>query len=248
MKKRTLEYYLNLPYKIEVFQSSDADDPGWVAVIPDLPGCITQAETFGKLEATIQDAKRTWLEGAIEHGIPISEPRSAEEFSGKFVVRVPRSLHRKLVETAEVEGVSLNQYINVALASESQKHAHVISEDKVAHTLLKINQSTDEQNYYAAFKYFDQLIDDLAGKAEQDPLIDLLSSAIRSWRDDLNKFTLQILSSPPQLTRAGFQEQKSSLSAPPVLPEGPYPIDSPVFQDLFSKVDSTKGNKNGQNS
>ena len=39
-----------------------------------------------------------------------------EDYSGKFVVRVPRSLHRDLVETAEQEGVSLNQYINVVLA------------------------------------------------------------------------------------------------------------------------------------
>jgi hypothetical protein len=48
--------------------------------------------------------------------MPIPEPRPEEEYSGKFVVRVPRSLHRELVETAEREGVSLNQYINVALA------------------------------------------------------------------------------------------------------------------------------------
>jgi hypothetical protein len=31
------------------------------------------------------------------------------------VVRVPRSLHCQLAETAEREGVSLNQFINVAL-------------------------------------------------------------------------------------------------------------------------------------
>ncbi len=32
------------------------------------------------------------------------------------MVRVPKSLHRDLVDAAEREGVSLNQYINVALA------------------------------------------------------------------------------------------------------------------------------------
>ncbi len=37
-------------------------------------------------------------------------------FSGKFVVRVPKSLHRKLSELAEQEGVSLNQWINTVLA------------------------------------------------------------------------------------------------------------------------------------
>jgi antitoxin HicB len=64
----------------------------------------------------IQEAMSLWLEVALEEGLPIPEPRPDEAYSGKFVVRVPRSLHRELVEMAEHEGVSLNQYINVALA------------------------------------------------------------------------------------------------------------------------------------
>ena len=49
-------------------------------------------------------------------GQAIPEPAPKEEYSGKFVVRLPRSLHRQLVESAEREGVSLNQLVNVALA------------------------------------------------------------------------------------------------------------------------------------
>src|ERR1035437_575698 len=33
------------------------------------------------------------------------------QYSGKFNVRIPRSLHRKLDEMAEKEGVSLNHYL-----------------------------------------------------------------------------------------------------------------------------------------
>jgi antitoxin HicB len=65
----------------------------------------------------IEDALRGWLEVSLEDGETIPEPRTEEEYSGKFVVRVPRSLHRQLVEEAEREGVSLNQLVNVALAS-----------------------------------------------------------------------------------------------------------------------------------
>jgi antitoxin HicB len=65
----------------------------------------------------IQEAMQLWLEVALEEGIPIPEPRPEADYSGKFVVRVPRSLHRELVQRAEEEGVSLNQYINVVLAS-----------------------------------------------------------------------------------------------------------------------------------
>ena len=59
---------------------------------------------------------RGWIEIGLEEGQPIPEPFTAEAYSGKFVVRVPRSLHRQLVEAAKQEGVSLNAYVNVVLA------------------------------------------------------------------------------------------------------------------------------------
>ena len=42
--------------------------------------------------------------------------RELEEYSGKLVIRIPRSLHRELKKAAEVEGVSLNQYMLYKLA------------------------------------------------------------------------------------------------------------------------------------
>lgn len=42
--------------------------------------------------------------------------RSLEGYSGKLVLRIPRSLHRELKEAAEMEGVSLNQYMLYKLA------------------------------------------------------------------------------------------------------------------------------------
>ena len=69
---------------------------------------------------------RGWIEVALEEGIPIPEPAPNEDYSGKFVVRLPRSLHRQLAETAEREGVSLNQFINVALA-QSVGHASALA-------------------------------------------------------------------------------------------------------------------------
>ena len=39
------------------------------------------------------------------------EQRFAEGYSGKLVLRIPRSLHKHLKEEAEIEGVSLNQYM-----------------------------------------------------------------------------------------------------------------------------------------
>jgi antitoxin HicB len=116
MEGKTVEDYLKLPYHIEIIRDDDEENPGWVARVIELPGCITQGDTFEELGEMIDDAMRSWIGVALEDGIPIPEPAPDEDYSGKFVVRLPRSLHRQLSETAEREGVSLNQFVNVALA------------------------------------------------------------------------------------------------------------------------------------
>jgi antitoxin HicB len=116
MVEKNLDYYMNLAYPIRIYPEPDGS--GYTAEIPDLPGCITCADTLDELWAMIQDAKRGWLELALEDGDPIPEPSwpVEEGVSGKFTVRMPRSLHRKLIEQARREGVSLNQFVNVTLA------------------------------------------------------------------------------------------------------------------------------------
>jgi antitoxin HicB len=111
--EKPVEYFMNLPYTIEL-----RGDPksGWFVRVKELPGCISQGETPEEALAMIRDAMQVWFEIGLEEGDTIPEPRPEESYSGKFVVRVPRSLHRALVEEADREGVSLNQYINVALA------------------------------------------------------------------------------------------------------------------------------------
>ncbi len=113
---RAISEYLKLPYTIKISYDNDPENPGWVAQVAELPGCLTQADTFEELGAMVQDAMRSWFEAALALGNPIPKPVVDEEYSGKFVVRLPRSLHRQLAETAEREGVSLNQLVNVALA------------------------------------------------------------------------------------------------------------------------------------
>jgi len=110
---KPVEYYMNLPYRIELQRDPEG---GWFVRVKELPGCMSQGETPEEAIAMIQDAMRGWIEVSLEDGDPIPEPRPLDHYSGKFVVRVPKSLHRDLVDAAEREGVSLNQYINVALA------------------------------------------------------------------------------------------------------------------------------------
>ena len=67
-------------------------------------------ETVESAVANALDAKKAWLEAAIEDGIEIHEPDSLEEYSGQFKLRIPRSLHRSLAEHSKREGISMNQY------------------------------------------------------------------------------------------------------------------------------------------
>ena len=45
-----------------------------------------------------------------EDGVEIHEPDSLEDYSGQFKLRIPRSLHRALVEHSQREGISMNHY------------------------------------------------------------------------------------------------------------------------------------------
>jgi len=111
---KPLAYYLALPYTIEL---SANEDGSWFVRVAELPGCMSHGETAQEAVTNIQEVLPFWLEGALETGFEIPEPRAEADYSGKFVVRIPRSLHRALVENAERDGVSLNQYTNVALAT-----------------------------------------------------------------------------------------------------------------------------------
>src|SRR3989442_8821341 len=84
-----IEEYMALPYRMEIYWDRDY----WAAEFPELPGLIAGHETWEGLLAAIDDAKRTWFEGSLAHGYPIPEPQMAQDFSGKFVLRLPRALH-----------------------------------------------------------------------------------------------------------------------------------------------------------
>jgi antitoxin HicB len=110
---KSVDDYMKLPYRRELIPEPEG---GWFIRIVELPGCMSQGDSIEQANAMIEDAMRGWIEAELRKGAAIPEPRQEEKFSGKFVVRVPKTLHRKLDEAADREGVSLNQWINTALA------------------------------------------------------------------------------------------------------------------------------------
>ena len=105
---KTLNEYMALPYKMEIVE--DIEEGGFVVSFPDLPGCITCGETVESAVANAMDAKKAWLEAALQEGVAIHEPDSIEDYSGQFKLRIPKSLHRLLAEHSKKEGISMNQY------------------------------------------------------------------------------------------------------------------------------------------
>jgi antitoxin HicB len=114
IEKPSLEYYLNLQYPMTLYPDLDG---GYVAKIKDLPGCVTQGESLEETMANINEVRELWIETAYEAGDEIPLPSTDANYTGKLLLRMPKSLHRRLAEAAEQENVSLNQYIVFLLSS-----------------------------------------------------------------------------------------------------------------------------------
>ena len=110
----TLDEYLALEYPFNAIADPDG---GWVIEFPDLPGCLSQADTPDEIGSMAEEARRVWIKTTYADNGDIPLPSYPEEYSGKFNVRLPRSLHRRLAEGAAREGVSLNQYLSSLVAT-----------------------------------------------------------------------------------------------------------------------------------
>jgi len=90
---------------------------GYLTEVLDLNRCIADGETAEEAIHNLEDAIISWIKTAGELNRPIPLP-SDDFYSGKWVIRTPKSLHRKLSELSKREGVSLNT-LTVSLLSES---------------------------------------------------------------------------------------------------------------------------------
>ena len=120
---KDLDYYMSLAYRIEVIP--DKDEGGYTLHCPELTGCITCAETLEHGFEMIEDAKKSWFEACLETGMAIPEPTNADNYSGQFKLRLPKSLHKTLAERSLHEGVSMNQYCLYLLSNGSSEKANL---------------------------------------------------------------------------------------------------------------------------
>jgi len=105
-------------YPMRVYQDFEEDSFDWIVEFPDLPGCIGVGDTVEEALSEANGNKEEWLETAIQAGreVPLPSTSFVDNYSGKFNLRIPKSLHRELALQAELEGVSLNALCSTLLA------------------------------------------------------------------------------------------------------------------------------------
>lgn len=117
---KNIDYFMSLPYRIEIQPIPPSKGGGYDASIPLLGkrSVCGYGETIEEALNDLQTVKKERLRSYLEEGLTIPEPNEEEEnYSGKFVVRIPKSLHRELSERAKQNEVSLNQFITSILSS-----------------------------------------------------------------------------------------------------------------------------------
>ena len=116
---KPLEYYLALEYSFNAIADTDG---GYVAVFPDLPGCMTQGDTLDEIRDMAEEARALWIEAEYAtdpSGIPM--PSYSDDYGGEVALKIPKSLHNSLAESAEEEGVSLNEYAAMLLTRDDAR-------------------------------------------------------------------------------------------------------------------------------
>lgn len=110
-----------MKYPFNVFQTKVEGHTFWVAECPTLKGCVGQGDTTDEALAELKTNVDEWLAVAEECGLPIPEVpfEQINDYSGKFTVRVAPYVHKKAVEMAKKQGVSLNQYVNDSIVAQN---------------------------------------------------------------------------------------------------------------------------------
>ncbi|GBD13322.1 hypothetical protein HRbin24_01348 [bacterium HR24] len=111
-----IDGYLAKPYSVLL---TPQEEGGFVAEVVELTGCWDEGETAEEAVGNLRETMRAWLESALSQGLKVPEPLEARHYSGKLMVRMPASLHRRVALLAQLDGVSINQWIVGAIAEKA---------------------------------------------------------------------------------------------------------------------------------
>lgn len=120
MKTKELKQY---PFEIQPLAAEDGG--GFLISFPDFSDCISDGDTPDEAYQNGLDALRETIAALESLGLPVPAPSSGGSYSGRFVQRVPKSLHARLAARAKAEGVSMNTLVSTILAESLGKKESV---------------------------------------------------------------------------------------------------------------------------
>ncbi len=103
-----------IEYPFEMKPLSKDEGGGWLIIFPDLVGCMSDGETPEEAIQNGRDAVKCWIQACKEDGRDVPNPEDSS--SGKFMTRIPKSLHTRLILRAKQEGVSMNALVSSFIA------------------------------------------------------------------------------------------------------------------------------------
>jgi antitoxin HicB len=105
-----------IDYPFEVKPLADDDGGGFLVSFPDFAECIADGETIEEAIANGREALAATIAAlkSLKHAVPA--PNSGGVASGRFVARVPKTIHAQLATRARAEGVSLNSLVLTFIA------------------------------------------------------------------------------------------------------------------------------------
>ncbi len=103
-------------YPFEVRPLTDAEGGGFLISFPDFAECISDGESVEEAIENGKDALKATIATLKAKKLPVPAPNSGGVASGKFVARVPKTVHAHLATRAKAEGVSLNTLVLTFIA------------------------------------------------------------------------------------------------------------------------------------
>ena len=103
-------------YPFEVRPLSSDEGGGFLISFPDFAECISDGETVEEAMENGRDALKATVAALKAKKIAVPAPNSGGVASGKFVARVPKTVHAQLATRARAEGVSLNALVLTFIA------------------------------------------------------------------------------------------------------------------------------------
>ena len=114
---KDVEYYMNLPYKVETTALPPEDGGGFMMTMPELGSAavLGDGETPNEAWKMLKEVQREVISLMLARGVDVPEPEALRHYSGKIALRISPQLHRNLSGNAKRAHTSLNQYISQAL-------------------------------------------------------------------------------------------------------------------------------------